>query len=336
VEKPYHVVEKKDTQGLANFLVKNGQALLPMLEFIEQSQVAVDEFIDVVGRATLEALLRLSAEGVAGAPHPGKKGGAIGWHGGEPGTICLKERKLRVKRPRLRKKGEKKGGEVPVPAYEAMRADGKLGSRMLEILLRGVSTRQYAKVLPEMAETVGVSRSSVSREAIEASEAELKRLCERRLDDLELLVLYVDGVIFGEHHVLGAVGVDAEGGKHVLGLAEGASQGNPCAFGKTCCHRSLRPRAARAPSPPKRYPIQHHAGHAHPAHLSGGPPGRPAGSDRRTYSDFQSKVLQVRGETSLVLQGKKNLRRDDSLGRDPRPGLHGVGVRAEIYARSGI
>jgi hypothetical protein len=32
-----------------------------------------------------------------------------------------------------------------------------------------------------MAETVGVSRSSVSREAIEASEAELTRWCERRL-----------------------------------------------------------------------------------------------------------------------------------------------------------
>src|SRR2546426_2713159 len=112
-----------------------------------------------------------------------------------------------------------------------MQADGKLGSRMLEILLRGGSTRQYAKVLPEMAETVGVSRSSVSREAMEASEAELKRLCERRLDDLELLVLYIDGVIFGEHHVLGAVGVDAEGCKHVLGLAEGASENQVVATG---------------------------------------------------------------------------------------------------------
>jgi len=87
-----------------------------------------------------------------------------------------------------------------------------------------VSTRQYKQVLPEMAETVGVTRSSVSREAIEASEAELKRLCERRLDDLVLLVLYLDGVIFGEHHVLVALGVDVEGRKHVLGLAEGASE----------------------------------------------------------------------------------------------------------------
>ena len=205
-------------------MAKNGQTLLPMVELIEQSKLAVDELIDVLGRAQIEAVLRLSAERLAGAPHPGKKGGAIGWHGREEGTVCLKERKLRVKRPRLRKKGQGEDGEVAVPAYEAMRREEKLGGRMLEILLRGVSTRQYRAVLPEMAETVGVSRSSVSREAVEASEEELKRLCERRLDGLELLILYLDGVIFGEHHVLVAVGVDEKGRKHVLGIAEGASE----------------------------------------------------------------------------------------------------------------
>lgn len=224
MEKPYHIVEKDDSRGWASFLAKNGQALLPMVELIEQSQVAVDELIEVLGRATIEAVLRLSAEGIVGPPHPGKKGGAIGWHGREKGTVCLKERKLRVGRPRLRKKRAGQGGEVPIPAYQAMQRDGKLGSRMLEILLRGVSTRQYRAVLPEMAETVGVSRSSVSREALEASEEELQGLCERRWDDVELLVIYLDGIIFGEHHVLVAVGVDPEGRKHVLGLAEGASE----------------------------------------------------------------------------------------------------------------
>jgi transposase-like protein len=169
-------------------------------------------------------VLRLSAQGIAGPLHPGKKGGAIGWHGREEGTVCLKERRLRVRRPRLRKKGQGEKGEVPIPAYETMRQDGRLGSRMLEILLRGVSTRQYRAVLPEMAETVGVSRSSVSREAVEASEEELKRLCERRFDAVNLLVIYLDGVIFGDHHVLVAMGVDGEGKKHVLGLAEGASE----------------------------------------------------------------------------------------------------------------
>jgi hypothetical protein len=141
VEKPYHIVSKKDTQGLGQFLARNGQVLLPMVELIEQSKLAVDELIDVLGRAQIEAVLRLSTERIAGPPHPGKKGGEIGWHGREEGTVSLKERKLRVTRPRLRKKGQGEDGEVPIPAYEAMRSQERLGSRMLEILLRGVSTR---------------------------------------------------------------------------------------------------------------------------------------------------------------------------------------------------
>ena len=56
-----------------------------------------------------------------------------------------------------------------------------LGARMLDILLRGVSTRQYQRVLPEMADTVGVSRSTVSRETTEAAAAELERLLNRGL-----------------------------------------------------------------------------------------------------------------------------------------------------------
>jgi len=236
VEKAYHIVEKKDTQQMAQqmaeVLAKNGQTMLPMVELIEESKLALDELVDRVGRATIEAVLKLSAEQVAGPRHRGKKGGEIGWHGSEQGTVCLKERKVRVKRPRLRKKkGDGDVGEVSIPAYEAMHGEESLGSRMLEILLRGVSTRQYAQVLPEMAETTGVSRSSVSREVVEASEAQLKQLCERRFEDVDLLIVYVDGVIFGKHHVLAAVGVDGEGRKHVLGLAEGASENEVVARG---------------------------------------------------------------------------------------------------------
>jgi putative transposase len=243
VEKTYHIAEKSDSRGLAEFLVKNEQRLLPMVELIEQSQKAVDDLIDVVGRATIEAVLRLSAQGVAGPPHPGKKGGAVGWHGRETGTVCLRERKLRVERPRLRKKDQGEGGEVPLPAYEAMRADGRLGSRMLDILLHGVSTRHYAAVLPQMAETVGVSKSSVSRQVAEASEEELRRLCERRLEALELLILYVDGLRFGDHQVLVAVGVDEQGQKQVLGLAEGASENSQVVKGllEDLVQRGLKP-----------------------------------------------------------------------------------------------
>jgi transposase-like protein len=95
---------------------------------------------------------------------------------------------------------------------------------MLDTLLRGVSTRNYQRVIPEMAETVGVSKSAVSREFVAASAEALERLVERRLDDREWLIVYLDGMVFGETHVLAAVGVDDEGNKRVLGVVEGASE----------------------------------------------------------------------------------------------------------------
>lgn len=228
MKRSYHTIDKQGKVGerkLAEFLVRNGQALLPMMELIEQSRMAIDELIDVMGRASIEAVLGLSARQVAGEPQQGKaRSSEVGWHGTQPGRVNLKERKLRVQRPRLRKKGRGAGGEVPVPAYEAMRQEATTGQRMLEILLNGVSTRRYERVIPEMAETVGVSRSAVSREAIEASEAALKRLLERRFDEVDLLVIYLDGMHFGDQCVLAAIGVDSQGAKHVLALKEGATE----------------------------------------------------------------------------------------------------------------
>ncbi len=196
-----------------------------MLELIEQAEMAVDELIDVAGRATIEAVLNLSAQELAGPKHPGKRtGGDIGWHGVQHGVVSLAERKLRISKPRLRRKDKSKSREVEIPAYEAMRTQSRIGGRMLDILMRGVSTRNYREVLPEMAETVGISKSTISREFIEASEKALKELAERRFDEKDILIVYIDGIIFGGHHVIVAIGVDSEGYKHVLGLRDGASE----------------------------------------------------------------------------------------------------------------
>jgi putative transposase len=227
VKRNYHTIDKqgKGERKLAEFLVRNGQALLPMMELIEQSRMAIDELIEVMGRASIEALLQLSAVQVAGAPQQGKaRQGEIVWHGTQRGRVYLKERQLRVNKPRLRKKGRGANKEVAVPAYEAMHQDTVTSERMLEILLNGVSTRRYSRVIPEMADTVGVSRSTVSRESIEASEAALQQLLERRFDDVELLIIYIDGMHFGDQCVLVAVGVDIQGRKHVLALREGATE----------------------------------------------------------------------------------------------------------------
>ena len=228
MKRNYHTLEKAgkvSERKLAEFLVRNGQALLPMLEMIEQSRLAIDEWINVMGRASIEAVLQLSAEQVAGPLQQGKTRQAdIVWHGTQRGRVRLKERQLRVNKPRLRKRGRGANKEVAVPAYEAMQQDMSSGERMLQILLHGVSTRRYQRVIPEMADTVGVSRSTVSREAAEASEAALRQLLERRFDNTDLLIIYIDGMHFGDQCVLAAVGVDVEGRKHVLAVREGATE----------------------------------------------------------------------------------------------------------------
>jgi transposase-like protein len=224
VKKVYQIAETQDRKTLQEFLVQHGQQLLPFVELIAEAQLAVDEFIEVLGRASLEAVLQLSAGTVAGPPHQGKSGGEVRRHGSQPGVVCLSTQKVRVSKPRLRSKGGGPGAEVPVPAYEAMQSAGALSQKLSGILLRGVSTRHYAGVIPERAATCGVSKSSVSREFVAASAEKLKELGERRFDELDLLIIYLDGVRFGTYHVIAAIGVDVEGNKHVLGLREGATE----------------------------------------------------------------------------------------------------------------
>jgi transposase-like protein len=225
MSKEYRKSEVVDSTELTRFLAEEGQLLLPMVELISEAKVAVDELIEVMGRATLGAVLELSARELVGPPHPGKPRGEIHRHGHQQGVVTLCERKVRVEKPRLRARAGGPGAEVAVPAYEAMQRDDRLQEKLCSILMRGVSTRNYASVLPEMAGSCGVSKSSVSREFIEASAEHLASLCERRFDDLDLLVIYVDGIQFGrEHHVIAAVGVASDGSKHVLGLVEGATE----------------------------------------------------------------------------------------------------------------
>lgn len=224
MKKTYHIVSRDSKSAAATleqFAQANGQILLPLVELITQARVAVDEVIGNIGRQTIETILTLSAQEVAGARTPGKATGDIRWHGSQSGRVMLADRQVKVKRPRLRHKRE---GEVAVPAYEALQDNGATAQRMMGALLRGVSTRQYEEVLPEMASTAGVSKSSISRQAIEGSAEQLRQLRERRWDKAELLVIYIDGQRFGAHHVISAVGIDREGVKHILSLELGATE----------------------------------------------------------------------------------------------------------------
>ena len=216
-----------DAKRIADLLAKDGQLILPLLDLLQTAECALDDIIDVMGRATIEAVLRMSAEAVAGPKQQGKKSDRdVVYHGNQKGRVTLKEREIVVDKPRLRRRHPQPGesAEVEIPAYEAMRHNGRLAERMLEILISGVSTRRYEQVLPEMDGTVGVSKSQVSRETIEAGERVLADLASRDFSKLDILAVWIDGIQLGPYHVICAAGVDDKGQKHVLGLREGATE----------------------------------------------------------------------------------------------------------------
>jgi putative transposase len=64
----------------------------------------------------------------------------------------------------------------------------------------------------------------VSRQFVAASSNELRALCERRLEDLNLVVLMIDGIHFGGQVLVVALGIAEGGEKHVLGVWQGATE----------------------------------------------------------------------------------------------------------------
>ncbi len=87
------------------------------------------------------------------------------------------------------------GAEVAIPVYERLREEARRSGRLRDSLLVGVSTRQDARVLPEMAGTVGIRKSRVSRRFTEASRTTLEKLGKRRLEGFNLLAIDLDGIV---------------------------------------------------------------------------------------------------------------------------------------------
>lgn len=72
---------------------------------------------------------------------------------------------------------------------------------------------------------VGLSKhAAVSRRFLAATAERLDELLRRRLDDRRFLVIMLDGWHMGEHLLLGALGIDAEGHKVPLGVTEGTTE----------------------------------------------------------------------------------------------------------------
>ena len=217
------VLRRNDHNGLLAHFAQCPELFAPMLNLIASGKQTIEAVMNQAGRAVVELLLQLSATSIAGQKSPGRQSGEVLWHGSQGGQICLLERRLKVSKPRLRTRGQR-GREVAIPLYEQLQGDSGLAARMSEILVSGVSTRKYARVLPAMAASAGIAKSSVSRAMKGASQASLRQLMERSFKEHDILAVYIDGIEVAGHHVVAAVGLDDSGEKHLLGLVRGSSE----------------------------------------------------------------------------------------------------------------
>ncbi len=179
------------------------------------------------GMQVMAAMFGEDAErlcGPAGRHNPGREGYR---HGSEAGSVTLGGRRVAVTRPRVRAAGG--SGELHLPSYDLFSGTEVLGRRAMEKMLAGLSSRRYGHGLEPVGQAVGaqaasVSKSAVSRRFAAATETALAELMTRRLDDLDLVAFMVDGVHFGEHTCVVALGIGIDGTKHPLAVEEGSTE----------------------------------------------------------------------------------------------------------------
>lgn len=203
--------------------VRKGVAEVVQLGLPEVVRRGLRELIFDEGMLALLARLEEERTAICGPRYkqgPERRGRR---HGHVDGELVLGGRLVSVRRPRVRDAG----GEVTLPSWAAFSERDPLDERAVEQMIVGVSTRKYDRSLEpvdEKLKTRGTSRSAVSRRFVAVTQARVKAWLERDLSTIDLAVLMIDGLHVEDHVILVALGIDAVGNKHVLGMREGATE----------------------------------------------------------------------------------------------------------------
>jgi putative transposase len=175
------------------------------------------------GGQVLAALLQEDLVRLCGPRHARKNEGQASRWGKDRGELVLGGRKINVDKPRARLDDH----EVELPMYVQFQNEDPLSERMLEQMLIGVSTRKYNRSLepvPEGLTASSTSKSEVSRRFVQMTEAQVEEALAKPLDRVQWAAIMVDGISYAEHIIVVALGIDASGKKHLLGVREGSTE----------------------------------------------------------------------------------------------------------------
>jgi transposase-like protein len=204
------------------------QMLLPMVAGISATKDHLMEWVHGVGLEALSAVLAESAESLAGPKGkrlPGR--GANHW-GTTRTELPFGGRRIVIDRPRVMAKGSRTGRrhEIALPALEHFKALDPLPERVVNQILLGVTTRGYERSLEPRPKVVsrGASKSATSRQLIKRTRSSMEAQLGRRLDDVRLIGLYLDGIVVARQSVVVALGLAEDGSKIPLGLWHGSTE----------------------------------------------------------------------------------------------------------------
>ena len=203
------------------------QLMLPLLLAMDATKKGLLSFVQQMGMVALSELLATEAALIAG-PKGKHIEGRTHHHWGTGTTpVCFGGRNVSLPHPRVRTRGKGAGGEVALPSIEALRDGDPMSDRVVEQIALGVSTRGYERSLDpvdESIETRGASKSNASRALIDATTEKLAQFVSRKLDDVDLVAMFIDGIEFAGHSVLIALGVTIDGTKTPLGIWAGSTE----------------------------------------------------------------------------------------------------------------
>lgn len=211
-------------QVVLSLVEQVGQTVLPLVAGIAATKQGLLEWVHDFGLRALDELMRDDAARIAGEKGKHRTDRTHHYWGTTKSELTFGGRRISVEKPRVRSKD---GRESSLPALEAFRDRDPLSERVVNQLLLGVSTRGYDASLEPRPPGVGVrgsSKSSASRSFVAKTRQRLKASMDRRLDELDLIVLLVDGIEVARHTVVVALGITSDGTKVPLGLAQGSTE----------------------------------------------------------------------------------------------------------------
>jgi transposase-like protein len=196
---------------------------LPLVDLLVDTKTELLELALRSGMRVFTTMLEEDRTALCGPRYAHEPDRPASRAGTTPSEVVLGGRKVTIQRPRVRTAT----GEVALPTFQTMAATDPLDRRVVEQMLVGVATRQYARSLeplsPEM-ESRGTSKSAVSRRFVARTTAQLAAWQSAPLDALDLVALLIDGVHLGDHCLIVALGIAADGQKHALGLWDGSTE----------------------------------------------------------------------------------------------------------------